>query len=530
MSLKVTEKECEVHGIASQKMTYKKFIKHVAGVGIANLIIAIQGILLIPIITKYLGAHDYGIWIQLMLIVALLVPLSMLGLNAAVVRFLAGEKDKQKIVEAFFSSTFIVALLSLILAIVIFLLSDHVSFYLFKDSSLSNLIKITGAILVIQSLNLMGLSLFRTFRRIKAYSILTVFQSIGELLLLAYIVFSGYDLLIMLLGVLIIRTAFTLIIFSIIVSNIGFTLPHFYNTRTYLSYCLPLMVVFSFAFIISSSDRFIIGFLLGPASVGVYSVSYSISSIISLMWFPIAFVMFPTITKLWEEKDIEGVKSYFKLVFKFFSILAIPIIFGLSILSKQIILLLSTPEFVPSYNLIPIIGAGYFFYICIVYLGEYILSLLKKTKVTGLLYTFFGFFNLGFTFLFVSQIGILGAAIATFLTYFFLAISLLYISFKYVFIDLDLFSIMKSIVAAIIMSVFIWMYNPISVMAVFLSILFGAIVYFVLLLLLNTFNKDEILFLKDNFQELPLISFFLEVYLTYSKKTDIIQTFLKRHK
>ena len=511
-------------------MTYKKFMKQVAGVSIANLIIAIQSILLIPIITKYLGAHDYGIWIQLMLIVALLAPLSMLGLNTAVIRFLPGEKDKEKIAEGFFSSTLIVALVSLILAFFVFLLSDRVSFYLLKDGSLSNLIKITSVILVTQSLNLMGLTIFRSFRRIKTYSILTVFQSMGELFLLAYIVFSGYDLLIMLLCVLVIKTAFTLIIFSIIVSNIGFTLPHFYNTRTYLSFCLPLMVVFSFAFIISYSDRFVIGFLLGPASVGIYSVSYSISSIISIMWFPVAFVMFPTITKLWEEKDIEGVKSYFKHIFKFFSILTIPIIFVLSILSKQIILLLSTPEFVPSYNLIPIIGAGYFFYICIVYVGEYILSLLKKTKVTGLLYTFFGFFNLGLTFLFVSQIGILGAAIATSLTYFFLALSLLYVSFKYVFIDLDLISIMKSIVAAIIMSVFIWMYNPIGVMAVFLSILFGAIVYFVLLLLLNTFNKDEILFLKDNFQELPLISFLLEGYLAYSKKTETIQRLLKRHK
>ena len=511
-------------------MTYNKFIKHVAGVAIANLIIAIQGILLIPIITKHLGAQDYGIWIQLMLIVALLVPLSMLGLNTAVVRFLAGEKDKEKIADGFFSSTFVIALLSLILALFTLLLSDPISFYLFNDSSLSNLIKFTGAILVVQSLNQMGLCIFRTFRRIKTYSILTVFQHLGELLLLAYIVLSGYDLLVMLLSILILRTAFTLIIFFIIVSNIGFTLPHFYNTRAYLSYSLPLMFVFSFAFIISSSDHFVIGFLLGPTSVGVYSVSYSISSIISLMWFPVAFIMFPTITKLWEENDIEGVKSYFKRVFKFFSILAIPIIFGLSILSKQIILLLSTQEFVPSYNLISIIGAGYFFDICIVRIGEYILALLKKTKVTGLLYIFFGFFNLVFTFLFVTQVGILGAAIATFLTYFFLGLSLLYIAFKYVFIDLDLFSIMKSIGAAIIMSVSIWMYNPIGVMAVFLSILVGAIVYFVFLLLLNTFNKDEILFLKNNLQELPLIPFLLEGYLTYSKKTDTIQRLLKRHK
>lgn len=477
-------------------MAYEKFLKHVAGIGIANLIIAVQGILLIPIITKYLGAHNYGIWVQLMLIVALLVPLSMLGLDAAVIRFLVGEKDKEKISEGFFSSTSIVALFSLILALFTFLLSDSISFYLFTDSSLSNLIRITGAILVVQSLNQMGLTLFRTFRRIKTYSILTIFQRIAELLLLAYIVFSGYDLLVMLLGVLIIRIAFTSIIFSIIVSSIGFTPPHFYNIKAYLSYCLPLMVVLSFAIIISSSDRFVIGYLLGPASVGIYSVSYSISTMIGFIAAPISFVMFPTLTKLWEENDIEGVKSHLKLVFKFFSILTIPIVFGLSILSKQIILILSTPEFVPAYNLIPIIGAGYFFFACFSQIGEYILFLLKKTKVIGLLFMFFGFLNLVFTFLFVSQIGILGAAIATFLSYFFLEISILYIAFKYVFIDLDLFSIMKSITASAIMSIFLWTFDPIGILNVFFAVVVGMLIYLGVLFLLRTFNNEEIAFLK----------------------------------
>ena len=42
--------------------SYQKFAKDVLVIGAANVLVALSGILLLPLFTKIPGAHDYGIW------------------------------------------------------------------------------------------------------------------------------------------------------------------------------------------------------------------------------------------------------------------------------------------------------------------------------------------------------------------------------------------------------------------------------------------------------------------------------------
>lgn len=54
------------------KDTYTKFAKDNIAIGIANVVHSLANIfILLPILTKRLGAHDYGIWSQVNVIVGL---------------------------------------------------------------------------------------------------------------------------------------------------------------------------------------------------------------------------------------------------------------------------------------------------------------------------------------------------------------------------------------------------------------------------------------------------------------------------
>ena len=92
---------------------YKKFTKDVGIAGIAQILIRLRGLILIPVIAKTLGASEYGVWAILMVTVDLIAPLALLGLNVAIIRFLAGEKDKEKIQEGFYSICVIILFSSL---------------------------------------------------------------------------------------------------------------------------------------------------------------------------------------------------------------------------------------------------------------------------------------------------------------------------------------------------------------------------------------------------------------------------------
>ena len=78
---------------------YKKFTKYVTLIGLINITGQLKGIIVLPIITKLLGAMDFGIWTQLRVTVNLLTPFILLDLPSSIVRFLAAEKNKEEIQE-----------------------------------------------------------------------------------------------------------------------------------------------------------------------------------------------------------------------------------------------------------------------------------------------------------------------------------------------------------------------------------------------------------------------------------------------
>ncbi len=71
-------------------------MKRIGLIGITNLLVALNTIILIPILSKNLSASDYGIWVQVLTTFFLITSISSLGLPYTMVRFLAAEKDIEK--------------------------------------------------------------------------------------------------------------------------------------------------------------------------------------------------------------------------------------------------------------------------------------------------------------------------------------------------------------------------------------------------------------------------------------------------
>ena len=64
---------------------YRDFMKGVGLIGVANALISVSGIILLPILTKSLPAGDYGAYVQVTTTVALLAFPLTLGLSLALI-------------------------------------------------------------------------------------------------------------------------------------------------------------------------------------------------------------------------------------------------------------------------------------------------------------------------------------------------------------------------------------------------------------------------------------------------------------
>ena len=477
---------------------HKLFTQRIGLIGITNLLVGLSGIILLPILTKTLPIEEYGIWVQISVTIGLIPLVVMLGLPYTMVRFLAATKKREEIQEGFYSIAFIVVFTSAITSFLLFLFSKPIAASLFDNNF--TIVRILSLIVFIECLNGLLLNFFRTVQQIKRYSIFFFVQTWLNVVLVAYFVLSGYGIFGAVIALLISSLLVFLIMAFLIISEIGIKIPKFSHIREYLVFGLPTVPGNLSSWVVRSSDRYVIGIFLGTAFVGYYSPGYILGNIINIFLAPLSFMLPAVLSKYYDENNMKEVKRVLKYSLKYFLAIAIPSAFGLSLLSKPLLMILSTPEIASQgYFITPFAATSALLFGAYTVIMQ-IIILEKKTKITGAIWIMAAILNLGLNIVFVPYIGILGAAVTTLLAYTLAFILISHYSFKYFKFDIDFRFILKSIFASIVMSLVIIKWNPIGLLNVLIIMGVCAAIYTIILLLLKGVEKEEITFFKKLFE------------------------------
>lgn len=466
-------------------------------VGITNILIGLSSLILLPIMTKNFSIADYGVWVQFTTTIALVPMLATLGLPYTMIRFLSAEKDKEKISEVFYSIFMIVLVSSLLISAVIFLFSKNIASTLFNNDI--NLTILLSLIVFLACLNVLLLNFFRTFQQMKRFSIFLLIQTYLGVFIISYFAIKGFGINITALGLLFANLITFLIMITFIISNIGFKVPKFNNMHKYLSFGIPTIPSNLSYWIVDSSDRYIIGILLSTAFVGYYSPGYTLGNFIIMIFAPFSIILPSLLPKYYDNGEIEKVKTFLRYSMKYFLLIAIPSAFGLSILSKPILIILTTPNIaLNGYLITPFVALSSLLFGIYGIISE-IFMLKKKTNILGNVWIFAAILNIILNVLLIPYIGLIGAATATLFSYFVAFVITTHYSFKYIKLDFDLVFITKSVLSSILMSSVIYLINPSGIINVLLCVLVGIIVYSMLLFGLRGINKEELKFFREFF-------------------------------
>ena len=476
--------------------TYKKFTKDVGLAGIAQLVTSLKGLILLPILTKTLGAESYGIWAQIMVTVSLLMPLALLQLGLAMVRFLAAEKNEKKIGKGFCSIFAAASLTAFSLSLLIFILAEPFAVAVFGGADATYFVRLAAFLILLVTLDQIIIEYFVAFRQMERYAVFMILQTIGEIALIGYLVLSGYGLFGAIISLLVVKAILFATGFLLVGREIRITKPSISVIKPYLAFSLPLLPYSLCQWVVNMGDRYVIGYFIGIEAVGIYSASYALGSLIAFSFAPLSPVLFPAITNLYENNKIQEVKTHLKYSFKFFLMFAVPSLFGLSILSKSLLKTLTTSEFIGGHIIVPIVALGMIFFICSSICTQ-VLMVFKETKKVALINGFSASINMIMNIILVPLIGIMGAAIATLITFMVHLFVMSNLSFKKLSFDVDLKFIMKSTVSSGVMGLIILKLNPIGAADILISIAVGAIVYFTVLVILKGFTREEYVFLKS---------------------------------
>lgn len=470
------------------------FVKRIGLIGIASLLLNLNGIILLPILTKNLSISDYGVWVQIVITIDLISTLALLGLPNSMVRFLPSAEETGKIRDILYSIALIIALSGLVVCTTIYLLSAPIASACFNGDAF--IVELLSIVVFIECLNNIAANYFRAMQQIKKYAGIISLKVSVNIILIAYFVTYGYGIHGAICGLLISATAAFLGAAAIIIPEVGINIPKFENIGKYLSFGIPTLPGTLSSWIVSSSDRYVIGLMLGTAAVGFYSPGYTLGFMIIIFMAPVSFLLPAILSKYYDENNMAEVKILMEYSMKYFLSLAIPSAFGLSILSYSILGILSTSDIAKeAYLITPFIALSALLY-GIYSIISHILILENRTSVLGKIWLTAAILNLGLNLLLIPFLGILGAAITTFIAYALAFAFTAYSSFKYWKFSLNPKFVFKCLLSSFIMSSLFLFWYPIKKAELLEVISLCALIYCIVLLLLGGFSKKEIAFIR----------------------------------
>jgi O-antigen/teichoic acid export membrane protein len=474
-----------------------KFAGDIIWVGIASLFNSVTlGLGTLPALTKFYSPAMFGVWTQILITYQLLSPLVALSLTLAVVRFLSGNEDKNDRRQALGTMLFVISIVASIFLIFANVMASQLSVLIFNSRQFSDFVRLAALWVVVNAYFSFLVAYMLSCGKIMLLSICQVILDLLTLGIIIIMATHGIQMEWVVASVVGIWILFTLWFFSIVIRDVGWPLPNTKGLKSYLSFSIPQIPAGILLWIIGSSDRYIITHFLGLSETGIYTSSDALGGLLWLIYYPIQFVLFPTISRLWEEKRFDDVKQYLEHSTRLFITLAIPAVAGITILSQPMLQIFTTSKYLLGDKLIFLIATSTLF-MGIYSINVNVVYLRQQTKILPLMIGVAAIINILMNLILIPHIGLVGAAISNIVSCFILAVIVSLWTRRQISYNVNPLHIMKIIGATIIMSLCLFFIKVHSVIDFILVVALGILILIISLFLLKAISEHDKKLIKN---------------------------------
>ncbi|MEK6892290.1 MAG: flippase [Nanoarchaeota archaeon] len=421
-----------------------------------------------------------------------------LGINQLLIREIARDKNNA---NKYFINAFIVKLIfALITWVFIIILLNALNYP--KDTRY--VVYLIWVFTIISTFTDLFYSVFRAFERMFYDSLIKVLRMIILTPLGLYVLFKGYGILVF---------SFVFIVVEILMVSLAYIIAQkkFIKIKLDLSFrfmkdivktAFPLGMAFFFSSIYFYIDIIMLSKMKGDVEVAIYSVAYNLA--LAILFIPAVYTnaIYPVMSRYYKTSK-ENLIYLYKKSFKYLYIIGLPISAGLYVLASRIIVFFYGNQYLSSVIVLQIIS-WFLFIKFLNFLMAYTLSSVdqQNSRMVGQGLT--AVFNVVLNLILIPKMGYIGAAVSTFFTEIFLFI----LYYWYVSKSLHRFNfvpiLIKPLIATAVMVTFIIYVN----IRLFLIIPLAGLIYFAVIFLLRTFEKDdykivEKMFIKADIKETP---------------------------
>jgi len=394
--------------------------------GLGGVLNQLVGFFLIPVYSRYLVPAEFGVLELLLRTGQLSLIVGHLGLASAV--FKAALYDKYSDTRKIYSTAFYTLIASgLFVTFSGCLLSGLLSDSLYGTREYSLLIKLVFFTVFLDCLSVVALARLRIEGRALRFSIISFAAfTLRMLLNIFFIVYLKMGVV----GVIGANAIQSLLFAFVYVGHIRDKIGLCFSRkilRSLLAFSLPTVPALMASSALVVSDRYILGYFRPQSEVGVYAMGYRISMIAGLVVSSFQMAWPTMLFTAAKEKDST---EFYSRVLTYIVFVGFSVGLGLSVFSKDILRLLSTPDYYEAHEVIPLLALSYVFYGA--YFATNIGALLQnKTYYVTVMVGISLIVQVGLNFFLIPEIGIMGAALSTAISYFLLPVMAILISKRY---------------------------------------------------------------------------------------------------
>ena len=429
----------------------KKIFSHALIYGVGNIVNRFLGFLLLPIYTHYYNPEQFGIFSLVYAFWFIAAVFYLFGMETAFQKFFVEAKDSDKQKKIFGSTWILIFCSSVALSLLIYFISPAISYILTGNSHHSHLIQLLAILLLIDALSRFPMIILNAQERSKIYTLINVSTVIVN------IFFNVLFIIVYQWGIEAIFYAFIISYsYQLVISFIfcyKFFVFEFDKEQVKELTRFGITFLFYGLFLISLDliDRFFLRFYQGEDIVGIYSACYRIGVAMNLVISGFRTAWIPFFLKL---KDDENNKEIFSRIFTYFTYGGMILFLIISLFASDIVRIqigdfsFLGQKYWAGMSIVPYILLAYFFFGLYTNLN---IASYYENKIKYLIYSTLAgcVSNIIFNIILIPRISLIGAALATLLSYYIMFIVLYYFSQKVYYIQYEWNKIVPVILSAV---------------------------------------------------------------------------------
>lgn len=175
---------------------------------------------------------------------------------------------------------------------------------------------------------------------------------------------------------------------------------------------LPLLPHYLSGYLLGSSDKLMISNLIGDSKTAYYSVAYTVSSVVMIIWNAANASLVPYTYEKCEKKDYKSISTISMIILTVFGATCVAVI----MFAPEVVAMVAAPEYKEAIYAIPPIVGGVFFQI---HFGIYanILFYYKKPKYVTVATVVSTVLNFILNYIFIKRFGYIAAGYTTLICY-----------------------------------------------------------------------------------------------------------------